>query len=166
MIWKEKKKIPGCVSCTVYCHWETDNRKNCNVREFELIFQCFFLQYPESRSFHSPQLLPVTTIFRISGFPARLCGTVQNQGGTETYSSVTISFQAYLILIKALVTMCILKCSESLAAEVKSHCERWKQKTMWGNRFAVSPHAHHSLTLTQSCDLMTSVAQNSALQRV
>lgn len=60
-------------------------------------------------------------------------------GRRDSYISVTISSQAYLILIKALVTVCISKGFEHLIPDAKSRYKRWKQKTMWGNRCAVLP---------------------------
>lgn len=129
------------------------------------VLQCFSLYLSSDLpTVLSSCLLPSSSGFL--SFQQGWCGTIQSQGGRDTYILVTISSRAYLIRIKPLVTVCILKCSACLVAEVRSHCERRKQKTIWGNRLAVSPHAYHSITLSQICDLMASVSQNLVLQRV
>lgn len=105
-IYDSGKKIPRTYFMyLLMCHSKTYNR-NYNVRNSELILQCFS-QYLESRSYHHSQLLLITIILWISGSPEGWCGTTQSQGGRDTYISVTIASQAYLILIKALVSACI-----------------------------------------------------------
>lgn len=165
-IYDSRKKNPE--TCFVYllvCHSKTYNR-NCNVRTLELIFQCFS-QYLDFRSHHNPQLLPVTIILWISGSPVRLVwDNPEPRRKRCIYISVTISSQTYLILIKALVTVCILKCSDVWLLR-SSHIVRGRnRKQCEGIDLQFQQHAYHSLTLAQSCDLMISVSQNSVLQRV
>lgn len=129
-------KIYGCrgtnpETCFIYllvCPPETCNR-NCHVGNFELIFQ-HFSQYLDFRSCHNAQLLPVIIILWISGSPAKL---VWDKPEPRRKRHIYFSYHPFSDLSyshKNPSKCVILKCSERLVAEVKSHDKRWKQITM------------------------------------
>lgn len=125
-----KKNPETCFRYLPVCHSKTYNR-NCHVRTFELIFQCFF-HYLDFGS-HGSQLLSITIILWLSGLPTRLVwDNPEPRNKRHKYISIPSYhlFSDLLILVKALVIVCILKCSKCLVAEVKSCYKTWKQKTM------------------------------------
>ena len=164
-IYDSGKKIPRTYFMyLLICHSKTYNR-NYNVRNSELILQCFS-QYLESRSYHHSQLLLITIILWISGSPARLVWDNPEPGRKR---HIYLSYHRFSGL--------------SYSHKSPGICVHWNDLDVWllrsghivrgGNRkqcegtdLQFPQHTHHSLTLTQSCDLMTSVSQNSFLQRV
>lgn len=116
--YDSRKKYPGtCFMYLLVCHSKTCCR-NCNVRNFEVILQCFS-QHRESRSHNSP-LLPFTNILWIPGSPVRLVWDNPVREEKHIYLRYPL-FSGLSILIKAFISVCILKCSECLVVEVKSH---------------------------------------------
>ena len=131
------EKNPECVSYTFYPATQKHTIETAMLEA--LSWFSVFLSVPRVQV--SPQSSALALYHHPLGFwvTSKACVGQSRAREGETQISVAISSQAYLILIKALVTVNILKCSECLTPEVKLHCKRRKQKTMRGNRWAVSP---------------------------